>query len=77
MNAARERSDALLQRERELRQETDGKLAALHRAHTDELNRVRADHAQKLANAEKSRGGEARRARGRAAMRRGRARSRR
>ena len=53
VNAARERSDALLQRERELRQETDGKLAALHRAHTDEMNRVKADHVQKLANAEK------------------------
>ena len=53
VNAARERSDALLQRERELRQETDGKLAALHRAHTDEMNRLKADQAQKLANAEK------------------------
>ena len=52
-HAARDRSDALLQRERELRQETDGKLAALHRAHTDELNRVKGDHAQKLANTEK------------------------
>ena len=50
----REKTEALQQRERELRQETDGKLAALHRAHTDELNRVRADHAQKLSNAEKS-----------------------
>jgi CheY-like chemotaxis protein/uncharacterized coiled-coil protein SlyX len=47
-NAARERSDALLQRERELRQETDGKLAALHRAHQDELNRAKADLAHKM-----------------------------
>jgi CheY-like chemotaxis protein len=54
VNAARERSDALIQRERELRQETDGKLAALHRAHTDEMNRVKADHTQKLGNAEKT-----------------------
>ena len=52
-NAARERSDALLQRERELRQETDGKMAALHRAHQDELNRTKADLGQKAAAAEK------------------------
>jgi CheY-like chemotaxis protein len=52
-NAARERSDALLQRERELRQETDGKLAALHRAHQDELNRTKNDLGQKMAAAEK------------------------
>jgi hypothetical protein len=47
-NAARERSDALLQRERELRQETDAKLAALHRAHQDELNRAKADLGHKM-----------------------------
>ena len=52
-NAARERSDALLQRERELRQETDGKLAALHRAHQDELNRAKNDLGQKIVAAEK------------------------
>ncbi|HEY2517413.1 MAG TPA: response regulator [Polyangiaceae bacterium] len=54
VNAAREKSEALTQRERELRQETDGKLAALHRAHTDELNRVKTDHGQKLQGSEKA-----------------------
>jgi DNA-binding response OmpR family regulator/chromosome segregation ATPase len=46
--AARERSDALLARERELRQETDTKLAALHRAHQEELNRTKAEFGRQI-----------------------------
>jgi DNA-binding response OmpR family regulator/chromosome segregation ATPase len=41
--ATKEKSDALAARERDLRQETDTKLAALHRAHQEELTRTRAD----------------------------------
>lgn len=46
--AADEKDSAIQKREAELRSESDSKLAALHRAHQDELARAKTDFEQKL-----------------------------
>lgn len=52
--AVKEREQAVAAREAELRREQDSKLAALHRANEEALNRLKAEHAQTLADAERA-----------------------
>ena len=53
-NATRDRDQAVQGRELELRREQDAKLAALHRANEDALNRIRAEHTQAIADEKKA-----------------------
>jgi len=52
--AEQERAQAVSRREGELKKEHDSKLAALHRANEDAMGRLRAEHAQVLADSEKA-----------------------
>jgi CheY-like chemotaxis protein len=52
--AEKDRLHAVSTREVELKKEHDSKLAALHRANEDAMNRLKAEHAQVLADAEKA-----------------------
>jgi len=53
-NATRDRDQAVQARELDLRREQDAKLAALHRANEDALNRIRAEHTQAIADEKKA-----------------------
>jgi CheY-like chemotaxis protein len=52
--AGKDRAHAISTREAELKKEHDSKLAALHRANEDGMNRLKAEHSQVLADAGKA-----------------------
>lgn len=52
--ATKEREQAVQTREAELKREQDAKLAALHRANEEAMNRLKAEHSQNMAEAEKA-----------------------
>ena len=53
-NSTKEREQAVMARERELQQEHDARIGALHRANEDALGRLKAEHTQLFADEERA-----------------------